>query len=102
MEFEILSEPWHLGQQPEIRDQNGTIKITKSIPYYTNESVQQAIIDYHRVASEYMRDSLHSNQLIGADMGLENDVFSEPVAKLPKIDVIGLNLYYGSPADVYD
>ncbi len=101
MEFELLSEPFHVGAQSEVKDTLGNVIIPHLNPYEDGNVAKNAIYNYHKVMSEYMRDSLQTNQLIGVDMGhgVHIDLLS---VTLPKVDVVGVNFYYSGPSDLYD
>ncbi len=107
MEFEILSEPFHVNEQAKVQTSSGQITVQQNRPFGLpsdplHTPVRQAVLKYHKVLSEYIKDSLQwHNQLIGVDMGwgdITEDIATEA---LPNIDVIGLNKYYTTPDDIY-
>jgi hypothetical protein len=101
MEFEILSEPFHVSTQSDVTDTLGNVTVPGYNAYEDGNVVKDAIKNYHRVLSEYMKDSLQVNQLVGIDMGHGNSIDLQSIT-LPKIDVAGVNLYYKGPRDLYD
>ncbi|MDD2983800.1 MAG: T9SS type A sorting domain-containing protein [Crocinitomicaceae bacterium] len=101
MEFELLSEPFHVSKQSDVTDTLGNVTVQEYNAYEDGNVVKDAINNYHKVLSEYMKDSLDVNQLVGIDMGHGNSLDLKSI-KLPKIDVAGVNLYYKGPRDLYD
>ena len=100
MEFEILSEPFHVDSQVEVKDTSGNIIIPGLKPYEVGTETKDAIYNYHKVISEYLKDSLQINQLVGVDMGYYVSIDLKSV-QLPSIDVAGVNFYYASPSALY-
>jgi len=67
-----------------------------------HDSTRYAIYNYHKVISEYIKDSLnHNKQLIGMDMADELDGGNQGGLDasiiLPSIDFVGFNPYYSVP-----
>lgn len=101
VEFEIFSEPFHTGAQSEVKDANGNVVIPYLNPYQSESMVRDAVYNYHQVISEYMKDSLQTNQLIGIDMGYAGSIDLKSIT-LPKIDIAGVNFYYASPSALFE
>ncbi len=107
MEFEILSEPFHVNEQAKVQTSSGQITVQQNRPFGLpsdplHTPVRQAVLKYHKVLSEYIKDSLQwHNQLIGVDMGWGDSTEDMTTEALPNIDVIGLNKYYVAPDDIY-
>lgn len=101
MEFEILSEPFHLGGQGEVKNDSGKVIIPSINPYEDGNVAKNAIYNYHKVISDYLKDSLKINQLVGINMGHGSSLDLKS-ATLPNVDVAGVNFYYVSPSDLYN
>jgi|GEM_PF-1347065 len=92
-EFEMLSEPWSLNSEP------GAIPYD-SLTHPEHTATRNAVKNYHEVISEYLKDTLKVNQLVGIDVHYWND---RPVdqleesIELSKIDIVGTNPYYAAP-----
>ena len=100
-EFEILSEPFHLNEMAA--SVYSSLILSRpfgepSDPDYTK--VRNAVYNYHKVISGYMKDSLRVNQLVGIDMGSGID-FDYKSPQLSTIDVVGFNFYYSAPNSLY-
>jgi hypothetical protein len=100
--FEILSEPWHLGEAWSSGQGNqGVIAPFLDPSNSDHDSTRFAINNYHKVISEYIKDSLnHNKHLIGFDMADELGSSSgglDASVMLSSIDFVGFNPYYSVP-----
>lgn len=103
-EFELLSEPFHVGEHAW----NPHSDFRKPSPFHypsskEGQEVREAVYNYHKVLAEYLRDTLNINQLIGIDMGVSRSeeygdyTYDSLSLTIPQVDVIGLNYYYLQP-----
>lgn len=100
-EFEILSEPFHLSEF-----WHGENKAPyEDDAHQEHTLVRDAVYNYHKVISEYIKDSLKhtKKQLIGIDISWEDKGSGKPIRGvdqsilLSSIDIIGFNKYYSDP-----
>jgi hypothetical protein len=95
--FEILSEPWH------IYEEDGYTPYDDQVGSTEYQLARNAVYTYHKVISEYLRDSLNINQLIGitTHYSPSGDTANiEDIVALPKLDIIGINSYITAPNDL--
>ncbi len=93
--FEILSEPWHIG---EFSGTEEPFTINDELGKITREAVQK----YHERLASYIKDSMqHTNQLVGIDMYTakfyEGELFLDQSIYHPAIDVVSFNPYSSFP-----
>lgn len=110
-EFELLSEPFHIGEQKMIKNSAGDTTVFARAPYKNPNDgeynmARDAVLNYHRVIASYIKDSLQwHNQLIGVDMGYLDGGSLKPYdfrnSSLPQIDIAAFNAYYFEPDAVY-
>src|SRR5690554_6192317 len=99
--FEILSEPWHLNEIWSSGQSNQGENAPFLNPYHPEHAqTRDAVENYHKVISEYLRDSLKINQLVSMDMAwlTDDDGGLDASILLPSIEMIGFNPYYTSPS----
>lgn len=99
--FEILSEPWHLNEIWGSGQSNQGENAPFLNPYHPEHAqARDAVENYHKVISGYLRDSLNINQLVSMDMGwlTDDDGGFDASILLPTIEMIGFNPYYTSPS----
>jgi len=106
--FEIMSEPFHLNENASSHWSD--FKVISPFHQPSTEKgkeVRYAVYNYHKVLSEYMRDSLNINQLIGIDMGVgmteeyHDYSFDSLSITIPSIDIVGINYYYLNPDGLF-
>ncbi len=111
-EFELLSEPFHIGEQKEIINKaDSTVTVPYRAPYKKKNDgefhiARDAVLNYHKVIASYIKDSLQwHNQLIGVDMGyVDNEssiAYDFRNSSLPQIDIAAFNAYYNEPDAIY-
>ena len=96
-EFEMLSEPWSLNSAEWAKPYDG-------ITHPEHLATRNAVKNYHEVISEYLKDSLKVNQLVGIDIHYWPDSTVQQLEgsiALSKIDIVGTNPYYADPSAAF-